>query len=381
MSEKVRLSLLEHFAEVPDPRMMRTRRHGLMDILAMSVCATIGGADCWTEVVSFARARRGWFETFLELPNGIPSHDTFARVFRLLDADALEAACVQWLRGVAGAVDGVVAIDGKSVRGSADGDNKHPLHVVSAWAAQRGLLLGQVRTQEKSNEIKAIPALLKLLSVKGCIVTIDAMGCQKAIAGEIRKAEADYVLSLKANHPTLHNDASLLMQVCVDNGFANREHVYHLSEEGKCVHGRMERREHWVIEVPEPLRKKAAQWPGLQTLAMVRRHRQVGDKCSVEDSYYLSSLALSAGAQVVADAVRSHWAVENALHWSLDVGFREDASQVCKDNAPANLAVIRRIALTQIKQDKTLKLGVQGKRRTAGWDLDYLETVLGMVRI
>jgi predicted transposase YbfD/YdcC len=380
MSEKARLSLLEHFAEVPDPRMMRTRRHGLLEMLAMSVCATIGGADCWTEVVSFARARRGWFETFLELPNGIPSHDTFARVFRLLDADALEAACVQWLRGVAGAVDGVVAIDGKSVRGSADGD-KHPLHVVSAWAAQRGLLLGQVRTQEKSNEITAIPALLKLLSVKGCIVTIDAMGCQKAIAGEIRKAEADYVLSLKANHPTLHNDVSLLMQVCVDNGFVNRAHAHHVSEEGKCVHGRVERREHWVIEVPEYLRKKAAQWPGLQTLAMVRRHRQVGDKCSVEDSYYLSSLALSAGAQVVADAVRSHWAVENALHWSLDVGFREDASQVCKDNAPANLAVIRRIALTQIKQDKTLKLGVQGKRRTAGWDLDYLETVLGMVRI
>jgi predicted transposase YbfD/YdcC len=301
-------------------------------------------------------------------------------VFRLLDADALEGACVQWLRGVAGAVEGVVAIDGKSVRGSADG-GRHPLHVVSAWAAQRGLLLGQVRTEEKSNEITAIPALLKLLSVKGCIVTIDAMGCQKAIAGEIRKAEADYVLSLKANHPTLHNDASLLMQVCVDNQFANRAHAYHLSEEGKCVHGRMERREHWVIEVPEHLRKKAAQWPGLQTLAMVRRHRQVGDKCSVEDSYYLSSLALSAGAQVVADAVRSHWAVENALHWSLDVGFREDASQVCKDNAPANLAVIRRIALTQIKQDKTLKLGIQGKRRTAGWDLDYLETVLGMVRI
>ena len=380
MSEKVRLSLLEHFAEVPDPRMMRTRRHGLLDMLAMSVCAVIGGADCWTEVVSFARARREWFEKFLELPNGIPSHDTFARVFRLLDADALEGACVQWLRGVAGAVEGVVAIDGKSVRGSADGD-RHPLHVVSAWAAQRGLLLGQVRTEEKSNEITAIPALLKLLSVKGCIVTIDAMGCQKAIAGEIRKAEADYVLSLKANHPTLHNDASLLMQVCVDNQFANRAHAYHLSEEGKCVHGRMERREHWVIEVPEHLRKKAAQWPGLQTLAMVRRHRQVGDKCSVEDSYYLSSLALSAGAQVVADAVRSHWAVENALHWSLDVGFREDASQVCKDNAPANLAVIRRIALTQIKQDKTLKLGIQGKRRTAGWDLDYLETVLGMVRI
>jgi predicted transposase YbfD/YdcC len=380
MSEKVRLSLLEHFAEVPDPRMMRTRRHGLLDMLAMSVCAVIGGADCWTEVVSFARARREWFEKFLELPNGIPSHDTFARVFRLLDADALEGACVQWLRGVAGAVEGVVAIDGKSVRGSADG-GRHPLHVVSAWAAQRGLLLGQVRTEEKSNEITAIPALLKLLSVKGCIVTIDAMGCQKVIAGEIRKAEADYVLSLKANHPTLHNDASLLLQVCVDNGFANREHAYHISEEGKCVHGRMERREHWVIEVPEHLRKKAAQWPGLQTLAMVRRHRQVGDKCSVEDSYYLSSLGLSAGAQVVADAVRSHWAVENALHWSLDVGFREDASQVCKDNAPANLAVIRRIAMTQIKQEQSLKLGVQGKRRTAGWDLDYLEKVLEMVRI
>lgn len=189
------------------------------------------------------------------------------------------------------------------------------------------------------------------------------------------------MLSLKGNHPVLHNDASLLLQVCVDNGFAHRDHAYHVSEQAQGEHGRIERREHWVIEVPEHLKKKAAQWPGLQTLVMVRRSRQIGDKRSSEDSFYLSSLALSAGAQVVAEAVRSHWAVENALHWSLDVGFREDASQVRKDNAPANLAVIRRIALTQVKRETTKKLGIQGKRRSAGWDLAYLEKVLGMVKI
>ncbi|MGH6640216.1 MAG: ISAs1 family transposase [Polaromonas sp.] len=381
MTERQRVSLMEHFSEVPDPRVLRTQRHELLDIFAMALCAVIGGADHWTEVVEFAQARQPWFSTFLKLANGIPSHDTFARVFRLVDAAALEKACQQWLSSVAGRVQGVVAIDGKSVRGSRDG-KEHPLHIVSAWASQSSLLLGQVRTAKKSNEITAIPELLKLLSIQGCIVTIDAMGCQKSIAKDIIAAQADYVLSLKANHRHLCLQVASWFKTSLANGFARQDHSHHLDAEGPSSHARIERREHWVVKVPEHLKRAAAAWPGLQTVAMVRRQRQmvgaIGSEVSCEDSYYLSSLPLTAGAQVLAKAVRSHWAVENKLHWSLDVSFKEDACQVRKDNAPANLACMRRIALTQLKQEKTKKLGIQGKRRRAGWDTGYLETVLHM---
>ncbi len=380
MSKPARLSLIEHLSGVPDPRMVRTQRHELLDILVIALCAVIGGADHWTEVVEFGQAKQQWFAGFLKLPNGIPSHDTFARVFRLINTEALEQTCHRWLRNVAGRVQGVVAIDGKSVRGARDG-KKHPLHIVSAWSSHNSMLLGQVRTAEKSNEITAIPELLKLLDIEGCIVTIDAMGCQKAIAKDIIGSGADYVLGLKTNHRHLCLNVASWFDKSLANGFARQAYSHHLDAAGPNSHGRIERREHWVVEVPAYLKRAAAPWTGLKTVAMVRRTRQVGDKISTEDSYYLSSLSLSAGAQVLAKAVRSHWAVENELHWSLDVGFREDACQVRKDNAPANLACIRRIALTQLKQEPSKKLGIQGKRRRAGWDSRYLESVLGMGEI
>lgn len=360
--------------------MARTQRHELLDILVIALCAVIGGADHWTEVVEFGQAKQQWFAGFLKLPNGIPSHDTFARVFRLINTEALEQTCHQWLRSVAGRVQGVVAIDGKSVRGARDG-KKHPLHIVSAWSSQNSMLLGQVRTVEKSNEITAIPELLKLLDIQGCIVTIDAMGCQKAIAKEIIEAGADYVLGLKTNHRHLCLSVASWFAKGLSNGFIQQACSHHLDAAGPSSHGRIETREHWVIEVPAHLKRAAAPWVELKTVAMVRRTRQVGDKTSTEDSYYLSSLSLSAGAQVLAKAVRSHWSVENELHWSLDVGFREDACQVRKDNAPANLACLRRMALTQLKQETGKKLGMQGKRRRAGWDSEYLETVLRMGEI
>jgi len=380
MSKPERHSLIEHLSRVPDPRMMRTQRHELLDILVIALCAAIGGADHWTEVVEFGQAKQPWFAGFLKLPNGIPSHDTFARVFRLINTDELENTCHQWLRSVAGRVQGVVAIDGKSVRGARDG-KKHPLHIVSAWSSQNSMLLGQVRTAEKSNEITAIPELLKLLDIEGCIVTIDAMGCQKAIAKDIITAKADYVLGLKTNHRHLCLSVASWFDKSLANDFAKQAYSHYLEAADSSSHGRMERREHWVIEVPAHLQRAAAPWVGLKTVAMVRRTRQVGDNISTQDSYYLSSLSLDAGAQTLAKAVRSHWAVENELHWSLDVGFREDDCQVRKDNAPANLACIRRMALTQLKQEKSKKLGIQGKRRRAGWDSAYLETVLGMDRI
>ena len=377
MSKPPRQTLLDHLSAVPDPRMERTQRHEFMDILAIALCAVIGGADHWTDVVEFGQARQQWFAGFLKLSNGIPSHDTFARVFRLINTEALEQTCHQWLRSLAGRVQGVVAIDGKSVRGARDG-KKHPLHIVSAWACQNSVLLGQVRTAEKSNEITAIPELLQLLDIEGCIVTIDAMGCQKAITQSITEAQADYVLNLKSNHPYLHRQVASWFQTSLQSDFIGQAHSHCMHQADTNNHGRVESREHWLIEVPEHLKRATKYWSELQTIAMVRRTRQAGDKSSEETHYYISSLPLSAGAQTVAHAIRSHWAVENELHWSLDVSFREDACQVRKDNAPANLACMRRLALTQLKQETSKKLGIQGKRRRAGWDTAYLEKVLGM---
>lgn len=246
MTKPERLSLIEHLGAVPDPRMARTQRHELLDILAIALCAVIGGADHWTEVVEFDQAKQQWFAGFLKLPNGIPSHDTFARVFRLINTEALEQTCHQWLRSLAGRVQGVVAIDGKSVRGAREG-KKHPLHIVSAWSSENSMLLGQVRTAEKSNEITAIAQLLKLLDIQGCIVTIDAMGCQKAIAKEITQGGADYVLGLKQNHRHLCLSVASWFDKSLVNGFATQAHSCHLDAPGPSSHGRIERREHWVV--------------------------------------------------------------------------------------------------------------------------------------
>jgi predicted transposase YbfD/YdcC len=375
MSKCTGSSLLEHLGRVPDPRVKRTRRHELMDILVIALCATLGGADDWVEIVQFGKAKKDWFSTFLKLPNGIASHDTFGRVFQILDSNVLEQVCIEWLQSIAGRVQGVVAIDGKSLCGSRNG-KQSPLHIVSAWACQNSMLLGQVQTDKKSNEITAIPELLKLLSIKGCIVTIDAMGCQKAITQAITDAQADYVLTLKSNHPYLHRQVALWFQKSHEADFAQQTYSYNLENAQSNNHGRIERREHWLMEVPEHLKRATKHWAKLQTIAMVRRTRQVGDKSSEETHYYISSLPLSAGAHRIAKAIRSHWAVENSLHWSLDVAFGEDACQVRKDEGPANLACIRRLALTQLKRETSLKVGLKNKRSRAGWDPAYMAKVL-----
>lgn len=367
------MSLLEHLQQIPDPRLKRRRRHDLIDLLAIALCATIGGADNWVDVAQFGQAHHDWFKRFLRLPCGIASHDTFARVFRRLDEQALEAVCLEWMRSAAGQVKGVVAIDGKTVRGATPAGSTRPaLHMLSAWAADMGVLLGQCKVDGKSNEITAIPQLLKLLDLQGCIVTIDAMGCQKAIAQQIVQQSADYVLSLKANQRHLHG-------VCKKH-FATEapttgEHVY--SEEGS-QHSRKEERHYWVTPIPEAMRRAAKEWAGLQCLVRVRRIRQCAGKTPSEStSYYISSLAPNTPTRVLAHSIRAHWQVENALHWSLDVSFSEDASRVRKDNAAHNLALMRRLALSQLKADKTLKVGIQSKRRRAGWDLGYLSKVMG----
>ena len=377
MTETPGTSLMEHLRQVPDPRVERTRRHELMDLLVIALCAVIGGADNWVDVVQFGKAKKEWFATFLKLPHGIASHDTFGRVFQILDAQALEKVCIAWLQGIAGQVQGVVAIDGKSLRGSGSAGHS-ALHIVSAWACQASVLLGQVQTDKKSNEITAIPELLKLLSIKGCIVTIDAMGCQKAITQAIVQSEADYVLSLKANHPHLHGEVVSCFERQHASAQAWAPHSHYVECAQTNNHGRIEQREHWLMEVPEHLKRATKYWTKLQTLAMVRRTRQVGEKTSEETHYYISSLPLSAGAQSVAHAVRSHWAVENELHWSLDVSFREDASRVRRDEGPANLACLRRLALTQLKRETSLKASIKSKRHRAGWDPAYMLKVLGI---
>ncbi|WP_157979488.1 ISAs1 family transposase [Rhodoferax ferrireducens] len=371
MIESAGTSLLEHLGRVPDPRVKRTRRHELMDILVIALCAVIGGADDWVEIVQFGKAKKDWFSTFLKLPNGIASHDTFGRVFQILDSQVLEQVCIQWLQSIAGQVEGVVAIDGKSLRGARCG-KQSPLHIVSAWACQNSMLLGQVQTDKKSNEITAIPELLKLLSIQGCIVTIDAMGCQKAITKAIIDSEADYVLNLKSNHRHLHGQVASWFQENHETDFTQQTYSYSLENAQSNNHGRIESRELWLMEVPEHLKRATKYWTKLQTIAMVRRTRQVGE----EAHYYISSLPLSAGAQSIAKAIRSHWAVENSLHWSLDVAFREDASQVRKDEGPANLGCLRRVALTQLKRETSLKVGIKNKRSRAGWDPAYMAKVL-----
>jgi len=375
MSKSTGASLLEHLGRIPDPRVKRTLRHELMDILVIALCAVIGGADDWVSVVQFGKAKIDWFSTFLKLPNGIASHDTFGRVFQILDSKVLEQVCIEWLQSIAGQVEGVVAIDGKSLCGSRNG-KQSPLHIVSAWACQNSMLLGQVQTDKKSNEITAIPKLLKLLSIKGCIVTIDAMGCQKAITQAIIDSEADYVLTLKSNHPYLHRQVASWFKKNHETDFAQQTYSYSMENAQTNNHGRIESREHWLMEVPEYLRRATKHWTKLQTIAIVRRTRQVGEKSSEETHYYISSLPLSAGAKSVAQAIRSHWAVENSLHWSLDVAFREDACQVRKDEGPANLACLRRLALTQLKRETSLKVGIKNKRCRAGWDPAYMAKVL-----
>ena len=267
------MNLLQHLQSVQDPRMQRTRRHDLQAMLAMALCGTLAGADNWVEVVQFAQLHKDWFARFLHLPSGVASHDTFARVFRLLDAQQLEKACLQWLQQTAGQVQGTVAIDGKSVRGSRKGDAAKALHLVSAWAADMGLLLGQRKVDGKSNEIRAIPELLAMLHLKGCIVTIDAIGCQKSIAGQLHEHGADYVLSLKGNQKHMH----AVVQKHFEGSSCEDASMHSESFAG---HGRKELRQYRVSPIPQALQRAAAHWPGLSCVVQVQRQRQQGSKAA-----------------------------------------------------------------------------------------------------
>jgi len=367
------VSVKEHFASIPDPRILRKTHHKLVDVIVITLCAVIAGADEWVEISAFGKEKEQWFKTFLELRNGIPSHDTFGRVFSLLDPDKFGKCFVSWVRSAFPMSDhDVIAVDGKTARRSHDRANgKSAIHMVSAWAARNRLILGQVKTENKSNEITAIPELLATLDVKDCIVTIDAMGCQKDIAKQIVDQGADYILSLKGNQGNLHKEVELLFEDAKKNDFKDLSHEIHTSVDGG--HGRVETRRCTVIADEDWFEEKS-KWKKLTTFGMVESKREMGDETTQETRYFISSLPCDA--KRFAEAVRDHWSVENSLHWCLDISFREDDCRIRKGHAPENLAIIRRFALSLIKRDPLRKIGVKATRKRAGWSNDYLQHLL-----
>ena len=369
-------SLWEHFWVVRDPRVERTKKHKMEDILTITICAVICGADTWTDIAAFGETKEGWFRTFLELPHGIPSHDTFGRVLAALDPEAFERSFQAWVADLAGTSAGKhVAIDGKAIRRSLDrASGKACIHLVSAWVCEDHAVFGQVAVDNKSNEITAIPKLLEMLALREATVTIDAIGCQKEIVQQVKDKGGEYVLSLKGNQGSLHEDVKLFLDDALTRDFAGMDHDFW--EQTQKGHGRIETRRVWCTEEVQWLRRRQPQWAGLASIAVVESRRQVGQEpAKVERRYFISSLP-GRCAQRIGRVVRDHWAVESRLHWSLDVCFGEDQSRVRIGNAAENLSRVRRIALMLLKQERTAKVGIKCKRLKAGWDEAYLLRVL-----
>ena len=367
-------SISTYFADLPDPRSPLGRLHRLGDLLSIAICGVICGAESWVEIAQFGRDKQEWFRTFLTLPNGVPSHDTFGRVFAALDPPAFERCFLNWTQGLADRKSGrIIAVDGKTLRRSFEHAwNKTPVHMVSAFASANQLVLGQLATEAKSNEITAIPKLLELLDIKGSIVTIDAMGCQKAIAHDIVGGGGDYVLAVKENQPTLYQHVKALMNEGLLESFQAMKHDR--CEETEADHGRIETRRLWCTSEVQWLRQREA-WPGLASVAMVESTRSINGPATPERRYYISSLS-GTDARLMAAAIRGHWGVENQLHWSLDVSFREDECRVRKGHGAENFSRLRRIALNLLKKERTVKIGIKAKRLKAGWNHDYLLKVL-----
>jgi predicted transposase YbfD/YdcC len=369
-------TISNHFTRLEDPRIERSKLHLLLDIVVIAICAVICGADNWVDVENFGKAKRKWLQTFLKLPNGIPSHDTFGRVFARLDPEQFRSCFLSWVQSVSVVTAGqIIPIDGKKLRRSHDHtEGKAAIHMVSAWASANRLVLGQIKVDDKSNEITAIPELLRALEITDCIVTIDALGCQKEIASQIVEQGADYVLALKENHGRLYEDVTGFFQHAERIGFRKVESDYHRTV--SKGHGRIEIRQCRTISDPEYINtlRDVEEWARLKSVVKVTAERNVGDKSSLQERYFITSLDGKAGQAL--HAVRTHWQIENCVHWVLDIAFREDESRVRKGDGAQNMAVLRHIALNLLKQEKTAKCGVKAKRLKAAWDEGYLLKVL-----
>lgn len=371
MNEEV--NIYEHFKTIPDPRIERGRKFLLEDIIFIAIVSIISGADDWNEIETFGKLKIDWFRKYSPLPNGIPSHDTFNRVFSLLDPKkytelAMELFSPNILEGL-----DLISIDGKTVRRSLDKkNNKFPIHIVSAWSNRNRISLGQVKVDEKSNEITAIPDLLSLINVKDSVVSIDAMGCQKKITEKIIEQDGDYAIALKGNQPTIHNEVSKYFETQLLSGFDGVNVGYSKKEEKG--HGRIEKREYWLLTDIDWISQKE-EWKGLRSVGMVRSEREYQGKKTIESRYFISSLTDS---DLFQKSVRTHWQIENSCHWILDVAFREDDSRIRAGHAAENFSVMRKIALAFLKKDTTFKIGVKGKRRAAGWDDDYRNKIIGI---
>lgn len=379
-----KLSLIEHFQDLPDPRLDRTKDHDLIDILVIAICTLLCAGESFNDMEDFGHAKHDWFKTFLRLRNGIPSHDTFNRLFAALDPAAFLECFVRWTQSLRQAVaQEIVALDGKALRRALAEDQSLKV-VVSAWAESNNLVLGQLKVDDKSNEITALPQLLRALELAGCIVTADAMGCQKQIAKEIIEADADYVLALKGNHATVQEEVKSFLDATLAETQSPRPVGAKLSAAAatlvKCEtvekdHGRIETRRYYQSAALEWFADRA-QWAGLRTVGMVEAIREVGAERTVERRYYLSSLPL--GVETFVRAVRGHWSVENKLHWVLDVQMREDHSRARAGYAAENLATLRRLALNLLKREKTKRRGIRGKQLNASWNHAYLLRLLGV---
>jgi predicted transposase YbfD/YdcC len=369
-------ALAEHFAGLDDPRVERTKLHPLVSILTIALCAVICGAESWDDIADFGEAKIDWLNSFLNLPHGIPSHDTFNRVFAALDPQQFRACFTRWMAAVATVLPTeVIALDGKTVRGSHDEvSGKAAVHMVSAWASANRLILAQVKVDDKSNEITAIPELLRALAIMGCIVTIDAIGCQREIARQVINQGADYVLALKENQGTLYADVVELF-AHAQAGTIDELVVDESRTVGKG-HGRIEIRRYCVIPDADALAwlQDGHHWPGLRAIGMVEAERRIGATRTSERRYYLLSAPLPANA--FGEAVRSHWGIENRVHWVLDVVFHEDQSRIRAGNAAENFVILRHLALNLLQQHPTKRPSIKGKRLRAGWDNGFLLDVL-----
>lgn len=369
------VGLVEHFGQLDDPRVVGRTRHRLIDILVIAVCATICNADTWVDVAAYGRAKEAWLRTFLELPNGIPSHDTFGRVFAMIDPEQFQACFLAWIRAVAAATQGeIIAVDGKTARRSHDrAAGQTGLHMISAWATEHHLVLGQRALSGKQNELSELPTLLALLDLADCIVTIDAIGCQVEIAQPIRDQAGDYVQAVKSNQPKLHARIQSVFSTVTARPEALTHERFRTVEKG---HGRIETRTVWAVSDPQYLDwiDPEKRWPDLRSVAIVVAERRQGDEVTLATRYYISSRDGTAAS--LANAIRSHWGIENGLHWILDVAFDNDGTRVRTGHGPANLTVLQHIAVNLIKHEPSARRSVNGRRLMAAWDNDYLWSVL-----